>query len=73
MASVSSLDRDLSRLRLGKYTTQASQEIKDWITATLNENLGNEDLMLILRDGTILCRYPLPPLLLAGVSKRKLC
>ncbi|KAG0641763.1 hypothetical protein HOY80DRAFT_953318 [Tuber brumale] len=56
MASVSSLDRDLSRLRLGKYTPQVSQEIKDWITATLNENLGNGDLMLVLRDGTILCR-----------------
>ncbi|RPA96556.1 hypothetical protein L873DRAFT_1811164 [Choiromyces venosus 120613-1] len=56
MASVSSLDRDLSRLRLGKYTPQASQEIKDWITATLNENIGNEDLMVALKDGTILCR-----------------
>ncbi|PWW75740.1 hypothetical protein C7212DRAFT_344434 [Tuber magnatum] len=56
MASVSSLDRDLSRLRLGKYTPQASQEIKDWVTATLDENLGNEDLMVVLKDGTILCR-----------------
>lgn len=57
MASVSSLDKDLSRLRLGKYSPQASQELKNWITETLGEELGNGDLMVILKDGTILCRY----------------
>lgn len=56
MASVSSLDKDLAKLRLSKYTPQAANEVKSWIESTLNESLGNDDLMDILHDGTVLCR-----------------
>ncbi|KAF3922444.1 Transgelin [Arthrobotrys entomopaga] len=56
MASVSSLDKDLAQVRLGKYTVQAEQETKAWIESVLNESLGNDDLMEALHDGTVLCR-----------------
>ena len=57
MASVSSLDKDLAKLRLGKYTVQASNEAKSWIESTLGEQLPADDLMDALHDGTVLCRY----------------
>ncbi|KAK6500300.1 hypothetical protein TWF481_010644 [Arthrobotrys musiformis] len=56
MASVSSLDKDLAKLRLGKYTVQASNEAKAWIESTLGEKLPADDLMDALHDGTVLCR-----------------
>ncbi|RVD83832.1 uncharacterized protein DFL_005606 [Arthrobotrys flagrans] len=56
MASVSSLDKDLAKLRLGKYTVQASNEAKSWIESTLGEQLPADDLMDALHDGTVLCR-----------------
>ncbi|EGX45079.1 hypothetical protein AOL_s00173g180 [Orbilia oligospora ATCC 24927] len=56
MASVSSLDKDLAKLRLGKYTVQASNEAKAWIESTLGEPLLADDLMDALHDGTVLCR-----------------
>lgn len=60
MASVSSLDKDLSRMRLAKYTAQDSQEVKDWIGATLGEKLPAGDLMVVLKDGVILCKWVFP-------------
>ncbi|KAF3940495.1 Transgelin [Dactylella cylindrospora] len=56
MASVPSLDKDLAKLRLSKYTVQAANEVKSWIEDTLGESFGGDDLMDVLHDGTILCR-----------------
>ena len=61
MASVSSLDKDLSRMRMAKYTAKESSEVKDWISEVLGISLpDNKDLMEILKDGVILCRYAQP-------------
>lgn len=72
MASVSSLDKDLSRMRLAKYTPQDSQEIKDWIGDTLGEKLPASDLMVVLKDGVVLCKwvFRLPFPLLSHNTKR---
>jgi hypothetical protein len=57
MASVSSLDQDMRKLRMDRYTPKAANEIRDWIEETLSERLPAGDLLETLRDGTILCRY----------------
>lgn len=63
MASVSSLDKDLSRLRLAKYGAKDSEEIKKWFSVVLKAPLPDgKDLMDCLKDGVLLCRY-LHPLL----------
>ena len=56
MASVSSLDKDLRSLRLGKYTPQAADEIRIWIEETLGERLPSGDLLDGLKDGQALCK-----------------
>ncbi|KAF2092138.1 hypothetical protein K490DRAFT_32145 [Saccharata proteae CBS 121410] len=56
MASVSSLDQDMKRLRLGRYTPQAAEEARAWIEDTLGEKLPSGDLLQVLKDGTVLCR-----------------
>ncbi|KAF1813622.1 hypothetical protein P152DRAFT_432990 [Eremomyces bilateralis CBS 781.70] len=64
MASVSSLDQDMRKLRLGRYTPQAANEIRLWIEDTLGEKLPPGDLLDVLKDGTVLCRLAnlaLPP------------
>ncbi|KAL8725989.1 MAG: hypothetical protein Q9181_006217, partial [Wetmoreana brouardii] len=57
MASVSSLDKDLRNLRLGKYTSQAANEARAWIEESLGERLAAGDLLDALKDGTALCKY----------------
>lgn len=57
MASVSSLDKDLRNLRLGKYTPQAASEARRWIEDVLGEPLVPGDLLDALKDGTSLCKY----------------
>ena len=57
MASVSSLDKDLRNMRLGKYTPQAANEIREWIEETLGEPVKSGDLLEALKDGTALCKY----------------
>lgn len=57
MASVSSLDQDMRKLRADRYTPKAANEIRDWIEETLGEQLPAGDLLESLKDGTILCRY----------------
>jgi hypothetical protein len=57
MASVSSLDSDMKRLRMSRYTPKAAREVRVWIEDTLGEQLPNGDLLELLKDGTILCRY----------------
>ena len=59
MASVSSLDRDLRNMRLGKYTQQIANEIREWIEEMLGERLHAGDLLEALKDGIALCKYDL--------------
>ena len=59
MASVTSLDKDLRNLRLGKYTPQVANEIREWIDEILGERLPSGDLLDVLKDGTALCKYSL--------------
>ncbi len=57
MASVSSLDKDLRNMRLGKYTPQAANEVRTWIEESLGEPLAAGDLLDALKDGSALCKY----------------
>jgi hypothetical protein len=57
MASVSSLDKDLRKLRLDKYTPAAANEAKQWIERVLGERLPPGDLLEGLKDGVALCKY----------------
>lgn len=57
MASVSSLDKDLRNMRLGKYTPEAANEVRLWIEKVLGERLAPGDLLEALRDGIALCKY----------------
>jgi transgelin len=57
MASVSSLDGDLRKLRLDKYTPAAANEARAWIEGMLGERMKSGDLLEGLKDGTMLCRY----------------
>ncbi|KAL8903556.1 MAG: hypothetical protein Q9171_007369, partial [Xanthocarpia ochracea] len=56
MASVSSLDKDLRNMRLGKYTPQAASEVRTWIEESLGERLAAGDLLDALKDGSALCK-----------------
>ncbi|UKZ80670.1 hypothetical protein TrVFT333_008433 [Trichoderma virens FT-333] len=56
MASVTSLDKDLRRLRLEKYTPAAANEARAWIEETLGEPLPSKDLLEGLKDGVALCK-----------------
>ena len=56
MASVSSLDQDMRKLRLERYTPGAAKEVREWIESTLRERLAPGDLMEALRDGVALCK-----------------
>jgi len=57
MASVSSLDADMKRLRMSRYTPGAAKEVRTWIEETLGESAPSGDILEALKDGTILCRY----------------
>lgn len=57
MASVSSLDKDLRKMRLDKYTPSAAREAKQWIEDVLGERLPDGDLLEGLKDGVALCKY----------------
>jgi hypothetical protein len=57
MASVTSLDKDLRKMRLEKYTPAAANEARTWIEDILGENLPSSDLLEGLKDGVALCRY----------------
>jgi len=56
MASVSSLDQDMRKLRLDRYTPGAANEVRKWIEDILGEPLPPGDLMQVLRDGVALCK-----------------
>ncbi|KAF2096460.1 hypothetical protein NA57DRAFT_42064 [Rhizodiscina lignyota] len=62
MASVSSLDQDMKKLRLARYTPAAANEARAWIEETLGERLPPGDLLEALKDGvTLLANMALPP------------
>ncbi|KAJ0168160.1 Transgelin [Colletotrichum tanaceti] len=56
MASVTSLDKDLRKLRLDKYTPTAAKEVSSWIEGVLGERLPSGDLLEGLKDGVALCK-----------------
>ncbi|KAK7734618.1 calponin [Botryosphaeria dothidea] len=57
MASVSSLDQDMRRLRTQKGKDPAAvSETTRWIEETLGQKLPAGDLMDALKDGTVLCQ-----------------
>ncbi|KAH8205734.1 hypothetical protein TruAng_000010 [Truncatella angustata] len=56
MASVSSLDKDLRKLRLDRYTPAAANEVRSWIEGTIGERLPGGDLLEGLKDGQALCK-----------------
>lgn len=60
MASVTSLDQDMRKLRLDRYTPGAAKEVRAWIEETLGERLPPGDLMDALKDGVALCKYAHP-------------
>jgi hypothetical protein len=57
MASVTSLDQDMRRLRMDRYTPKAANEVRSWIEGVLGDRLASGDLLDALKDGTALCRY----------------
>lgn len=75
MASVSSLDRDLRKLRLDKYTPAAANELRSWIEGILGERLPAGDLLEALKDGVALCKYvfPRPPQQAACLTTIRVC
>ncbi|KAI1325160.1 hypothetical protein F5Y16DRAFT_378520 [Xylariaceae sp. FL0255] len=56
MASVSSLDKDLRKMRLDKYTPAAANEARSWIEGILGTQLPSKDLLEGLKDGVALCK-----------------
>ncbi|KAI1362801.1 hypothetical protein F5Y08DRAFT_261356 [Xylaria arbuscula] len=56
MASVTSLDKDLRRARLEKYTPAAAAEARSWIEGILGTSLPSPDLLEGLKDGVALCK-----------------
>ncbi|KAL6712237.1 calponin [Coniothyrium glycines] len=56
MASVTSLDQDMRKLRMDRYTPKAANEARGWIEEVLGERLPAGDLLDALKDGTVLCR-----------------
>ena len=57
MASVTSLDSDMRKLRLDRYTPQAANEVRTFIEESLGEPLDGGDLLVSLKDGVALCRF----------------
>jgi hypothetical protein len=57
MASVTSLDKDMRKLRLDRYTTQAANEVRNFVEESLGEPLTKPDLIDSLKDGVALCKY----------------
>jgi len=56
MASVSSLDQDMRKLRFDRYTPQAADEVRSWIESVLGDLLPSGDLLDALKDGVALCK-----------------
>jgi hypothetical protein len=57
MASVTSLDKDMRKLRMDRYTPAAANEVRTFIEESLGERLTQSDLLDSLKDGVALCKY----------------
>ena len=57
MASVTSLDKDMRKLRMDRYTPAAANEVRTFIEDSLGEHLAPGDLLESLKDGVALCKY----------------
>lgn len=57
MASVSSLDQDMRRLRMERVTSEAENEVRTFIEQSLKTRLPEGSLFDSLRNGLILCEY----------------
>ena len=57
MASVTSLDKDMRKLRMDRYTPAAANEVRTFIKDSLGEHLAPGDLLESLKDGVALCKY----------------
>lgn len=57
MASVTSLDKDMRKLRMDRYTPAAANEVRTFIEESLGERLKDGDLLEALKDGVALCKY----------------
>ncbi|KAH8820023.1 hypothetical protein F5884DRAFT_660376 [Xylogone sp. PMI_703] len=56
MASVTSLDKDMRKLRMERYTPQAANEVRAFIEDALGEKLPPGELLDALKDGVALCK-----------------
>lgn len=61
MASVTSLDKDMRKLRLDRYTPQAANEVRSFIEESLGDRLPPGDLLETLKSGVALCKYDYQP------------
>jgi hypothetical protein len=57
MASVTSLDSDMRKLRMDQYSPGAIDEVRTFIEKSLGESLPPGDLISNLKDGVALCKY----------------
>lgn len=51
-----SLDQDMRKLRLDRYTPQAADEVRTWVEGVLGDRLASGDLLEALKDGVALCK-----------------
>jgi hypothetical protein len=42
---------------MDRYTPKAANEVRSWIEDVLGDRLPAGDLLDVLKDGTVLCRY----------------
>ncbi|QIW94864.1 hypothetical protein AMS68_000382 [Peltaster fructicola] len=71
MASVSSLDQDMRKLRLSRYTQTTANEARAWIENTLGHSLAAGDLLESLKDGVALCELANLVLPAPGIKFKK--
>lgn len=71
MASVTSLDKDMRKLRLDRYTPGAAKEARTFIEEALGEPLAKPDLLDSLKDGVALCKYAFSGILVRRIYANK--
>jgi hypothetical protein len=68
MASVTSLDKDMRKLRMDRYTPAAANEVRTFIEESLGERLAGGDLLDALKDGVALCKYDRMSAIVVGLD-----
>lgn len=71
MASVTSLDQDMRKLRLSRYTQSTANEARAWIEDLLGRSLPPGDLLEALKDGVALCEMANLVLPAPGIKYKK--